>query len=473
MSEICETCQLGKQARHPFPIQTTHVSSKPLEMIHSNHHHVRPPAQFAIFATLVVALGPLSLGFALGFTSPTQAAIIKDLNLTVGQFSTFGSILNVGCMLGAILSGKIADYLGRKRALLVAVVPELVGWILIVFGQNPISLIIARFLVGLGGGIISFTVPMYIGEIAPKHMRGGLGTMNQFAITVGITLSYLLGIWVNWRMLAVLGALPEIILIFGLFLIPESPRWLAKAAHKEELTSSLQKLRGKDFNISHEISDIQAAVEASNSLPAVKWGDLMQPKLFRPLIAGIGLMVLQQFSGINALMLYSSAIFGASGKVSFILVVLTLGAAGLMDKAGRRILLMISAGGMGLSNFLVAFSFYARMSPAFSTFISILALVSLLAYIASFSLGMGAIPWIIMSEIFPAYVKGVAGSVATLVNWFSAYIVTFTFNYMLLWSAAGSFWIFAGECLLTVVFVALYVPETRGRTLEQIEASFK
>jgi MFS family permease len=200
------------------------------------------------------------------------------------QFSTFGSILNVGCMLGAILSGKIADYLGRKHALLVAVVPELVGWILIVFGQNPISLIIARFLVGLGGGIISFTVPMYIGEIAPKHMRGGLGTMNQFAITVGITLSYLLGIWVNWRMLALLGALPEIILIFGLFLIPESPRWLAKAAHKEELTSSLQKLRGKDFNISHEISDIQAAVEASNSLPAVKWGDLMQPKLFRPLI---------------------------------------------------------------------------------------------------------------------------------------------------------------------------------------------
>jgi SP family sugar porter-like MFS transporter len=125
-------------------------------------------------------------------------------------------------------------------------------------------------------------------------------------------------------------------------------------------------------------------------------------------------------------------------------VVLTLGAAGLMDKAGRRILLMISAGGMCLSNFLVAFSFYARsvqpeqMSPAFSTFISILALVSLLAYIASFSLGMGAIPWIIMSEIFPAYVKGVAGSVATLVNWFSAYIVTMIFNYMLLWSAAGT-----------------------------------
>ncbi|CAM6028039.1 unnamed protein product, partial [Sphagnum balticum] len=452
------------------------------------HHHVRPPPHFAIFATLVVALGPLSLGFALGFTSPTQAAITKDLNLTVGQFSTFGSILNVGCMLGAILSGKIADYLGRKHALLVAIVPELVGWFLIVSGQNPISLIIARFLVGLGGGIISFTVPMYIGEIAPKHMRGGLGTMNQFAITVGITLSYLLGIWVNWRMLALLGALPEFILIFGLFLIPESPRWLAKAAHKEELTSSLQKLRGKDFNISHEISDIQAAVEASNSLPAVKWRDLMQPKLFRPLIAGIGLMVLQQFSGINALMLYSSAIFEASGVsnpnvASLVLgtlqVVLTLGAAGLMDKAGRRILLMISAGGMGLSNFLVAFSFYARsvqpeqMSPAFSTFISILALVSLLAYIASFSLGMGAIPWIIMSEIFPAYVKGVAGSVATLVNWFSAYIVTMTFNYMLLWSAAGSFWIFAGECLLTIVFVALYVPETRGRTLEQIEASFK
>lgn len=473
-------------------------SSKPRSSHHGRHHHhhnlrsrrdaVLPNSGFAIFSTLVVALGPLSLGFALGFTSPTQVAIIRDLNFTIAQFSTFGSILNVGCMFGAIISGRLADYFGRKRALLLAVIPLLAGWSLIVLGKSATPLIIARILIGFGGGIISFTVPMYIGEISPKHLRGTLGTMNQLAITIGITLSYIFGMYFNWRFLALLGGVPEIVLIVGLLFAPESPRWLAKAGKKEELSSCLQKLRGKDYNIANEIADIQAAMEASNAMPSVKLSDLKQRKLFRPLVAGIGLMVLQQFSGINAVMLYSNSIFSTAGvsnpavasvALGTLQVFMTLAAAGLMDKAGRRILLMISAGGMALSCFLVGFSFYLRtlqpekMSEALNTFISELALVSLLVYIATFSLGIGAIPWIIMSEIFPAHVKGVAGSVATLVNWFCSYAVTMIFNYMLLWSSTGSFWIFATECVGTVVFVAMYVPETRGRTLEQIEASFK
>lgn len=284
------------------------------------------------------------------------------------------------------------------------------------------------------------------------------------------------------------GCIPEVSLIVGLLFIPESPRWLAKAGKKEELSLCLQKLRGKDFNTTQEIADIQAAMEALNALPSVKLSDLKERKLSRPLVAGIGLMVLQQFSGINAFMLYSSGIFATAGvsnpdiasvALGTLQVFMTLAAAGLMDKAGRRILLMISAGGMALSCFLVGFSFYLRtlqpekMSEALDTFICELALVSLLVYIATFSLGIGAIPWIIMSEIFPAHVKGIAGSVATLVNWFCAYAITMIFNYMLLWSAIGSFWLFAAECIGTVIFVAMFVPETRGRTLEQIEASFK
>jgi SP family facilitated glucose transporter-like MFS transporter 8 len=468
---------------------------KPKSSRHHHHHNLRsrrdavlPNSAYAIVSTLVVALGPLSLGFAIGFTSPTQAAITRDLNFSIAQFSTFGSILNVGCMIGAIISGRLADFFGRRRALLLAVIPLLAGWALITVGKSATPLIIARTLIGFGGGVISFTVPMYIGEISPKHLRGTLGTMNQLFITIGITLAYTLGMFFNWRFLAVLGGVPVVALIAGLLFVPESPRWLAKAGKREELSSCLQKLRGKDYNIANEIADIQAAMEASNALPSVKLSDLKQRKLFRPLIAGIGLMVLQQFSGINAVMLYANSIFSTAGvsnpdvasvALGTLQVFMTLAAAGLMDKAGRRILLMVSAGGMALSCFLVGFSFYLRelqpekMSEALNTFISELALVSLLVYIATFSLGIGAIPWIIMSEIFPAHVKGVAGSVATLINWFCSYAVTMIFNYMLLWSSTGSFWIFAAECVGTVVFVALYVPETRGRTLEQIEASFK
>ncbi|XP_073391852.1 sugar transporter ERD6-like 4 isoform X2 [Physcomitrium patens] len=460
-------------------------SSKPKHS-HDRRHFLRsrkdvvlPNPAHAICSTLIVALGPLSLGFALGFTSPTQAAIIRDLNLTIAQFSTFGSILSVGCMLGAIVSGRLADYFGRKPALSVAVIPVLAGWSLIVLCKAATPLIIARTLVGFGGGIISFTVPMYIGEISPKHLRGTLGTMNQLAITIGVTLSYIVGMYFHWRTLALLGGIPGVLLVVGLLFIPESPRWLAKADRKEELQVCLQWLRGKEFNVSDEIQDIQAATEASNALPSVKWSDLKQRKLIQTLIVGVGLMVLQQFSGINAVMLYSSFIFTTAGvqnpgvatvALGILQVVMTLAAAGLIDKAGRRLLLMVSAGGMALSSFL---ALQPEMSLELATFIGYLALVSLLVYIAAFSLGVGAIPWIIMSEIFPAHVKGTAGSVATLVNWFCSSAVTLIFNSMLLWSSTGSFWIFAAECVGTMVFVALYVPETRGRTLEQIEASFK
>ncbi|CAM6093745.1 unnamed protein product [Calypogeia fissa] len=442
---------------------------------------------FAIFCTTLVALGPVSFGFSLGYSSPIQDSIIKSLNLSLSQFSFFGSLVNLGAMLGAVFSGKVADFAGRKGALIIASIPHIIGWVLTVFAQSTHVLYIARFLVGIGVGMISFTVPVYIAEISPKHLRGTLGTVNQLAVTIGIVLAYFGGMFLDWRMLAGAGVLPCSLLMVGLIFIPESPRWLAKAGgHDEELLGSLQSLRGKDTDISGEMYDIQTAVEESKLQPAPKLSDLGERRLFRPLLIGVGLQVLQQFSGINAIMFYSSAILQSAGLTNpnigsfglgLIQVIMTGVAAGLMDKAGRRLLLMIAAGGMAVSSFLVGFSFYLKDSlqhpSGMDTFVSMLSLLSLLVYLISFSLGMGAIPWIIMSEVFPANVRGLAGSLATLVNWSSAWGVTMCFNFLLQWSSAGSFWLFSAECGLTVVFVALLVPETRGRTLEEIEAYFK
>ncbi|KAG6552161.1 hypothetical protein Mapa_006263 [Marchantia paleacea] len=475
-------------AEHKNPLKKPLLKKIQARSRHITREESKIKETWVYVSTCIAVMGPTSLGFVLGYTSPVQQAIIESLSLSVSEFSFFGSLVTVGAMLGAVLSGKLGDALGRKGALLVACIPSIVGSSLITFAESKLPLYSGRFLTGLGGGIVSFVVPVYIAEIAPRHLRGTLGAMQQLAVTIGIMLAYLGGLFLNWRYLAAAGTLPCIICLIGLTFIPESPRWLAKNEKSEELEASLKKLRGMEYDVSNEMREMQQTVEAAKSEPQAQFTDLFKRRLARPLFAGIGLQFLQQFSGVNGVMLYSSAIFSSAGissanvaslALGSLQVVMTVASAGLMDKAGRRLLLMVSASGMALSCFLVGFSFYLRnvqeqfLSSGMNIFIDILALASLLVYIASFSLGLGPIPWILMAEIFPAQVKGVAGSLATLINWSSAWVITLTFNIIFQWSSAGAFWIFAVECVFAVIFVALFVPETRGRTLEQIEASFK
>ncbi|KAG5410101.1 hypothetical protein IGI04_006420 [Brassica rapa subsp. trilocularis] len=406
---------------------------------------------------LIVALGPIQFGFTCGYSSPTQAEITKDLGLTVSE------------------------------SLMIAAIPNIIGWLCISFAKDTSFLYMGRLLEGFGVGIISYTVPVYIAEIAPQNMRGGLGSVNQLSVTIGIMLAYLLGLFVPWRILAVLGTLPCIVLIPGLFFIPESPRWLAKMGMTDDFETSLQVLRGFETDITVEVNEIKRSVASSTKRSStVRFVDLKRRRYYFPLMVGIGLLVLQQLGGINGVLFYSSTIFESAGVTSSnaatfgvgaIQVVATAISTWLVDKAGRRLLLTISSVGMTISLVIVAAAFYLKgfVSPDSDMYsmLSILSVVGVVAMVVSFSLGMGPIPWLIMSEILPVNIKGLAGSIATLANWFFSWLITMTANLLLAWSSGATFTIYGVVCAFTVVFVTLWVPETKGKTLEELQALFR
>ncbi|XP_023536429.1 sugar transporter ERD6-like 6 [Cucurbita pepo subsp. pepo] len=477
----------GRDLRKPFLHTGSwyRMGSRQSSMMGSSQA-IRDSSVSVLACVLIVALGPIQFGFTCGYSSPTQSSIMKDLRLTVPEYSIFGSLSNVGAMVGAISSGQIAEYIGRKGSLMIAAIPNIIGWLAISFAKDSSFLYMGRLLEGFGVGIISYTVPVYIAEIAPQNLRGGLGSVNQLSVTIGIMLAYVLGLFVPWRLLAVLGILPCTILIPGLFFIPESPRWLAKMGMTEEFETSLQVLRGFDADISIEVNEIKRSVASTGKRTTIRFADLKRRRYWLPLMIGIGLLMLQQLTGINAVLFYSSTIFAAAGVkssnaatcgIGAVQVIATAMTTWLVDRAGRRILLIVSTAGMTFSLLVVSIVFFLKdHTPETSNLygiLSILSVVGVVALVAFFSLGLGAIPWVIMSEILPINIKGLAGSIATLANWFIAWLVTMTANLLLEWSNGGTFAIYMLVSAFTLTFIILWVPETKGRTLEEIQFSFR
>ncbi|KAG2318253.1 hypothetical protein Bca52824_021375 [Brassica carinata] len=428
-------------------------------------------------STFIAVCGSYEFGTCVGYSAPTQFGIMEELNLSYSQFSVFGSILNVGAVLGAITSGKISDFIGRKGCMLAFSIVILIFCLIINKGDVPLDF--GRFLTGYGCGTLSYVVPVFIAEISPRKLRGALATLNQLFLVIGLASMFLIGAAVNWRTLALTGVAPCVVLFFGTWFIPESPRWLEMVGRHRDFEIALQKLRGPNANIAREADEIKEYLATIAHLPKTTLRDLIDKKNIRFVIVGVGLMFFQQFVGINGVIFYAQQIFVSAGYNSdriYILysieqVILTaLGATLLIDRLGRRPLLMASAVGMLIGCLLIGNSFLLKAHGLAVDIIPALAVSGVLIYIGSFSIGMGAIPWVIMSEIFPINLKGTAGGLVTVVNWLSSWFVSLTFNFLMIWSPHGAFYVYGGVCVLAIIFIAKLVPETKGKTLEEIQA---
>ncbi|RID45478.1 hypothetical protein BRARA_I02205 [Brassica rapa] len=416
-----------------------------------------------VLAFTACSCGAFSFGCIVGYTAPTQSSIMKDLNLSIADYSLFGSILTVGLILGALICGKLTDLVGRVNGV----------WLLD----------IGRFLQGISVGISSYLGPVYITEIAPRHLRGAASSLSQLSVGVGISVLYALGTVVAWRDLAILGAIPCLMIVPLLFVIPESPRWLAKVGKEKEVEAVLLSLRGAKSDVSDEAREIveyTQHVKQHQDVNSHGFFKLFQRKYALSLTIGIVLIALPQLGGLNGYTFYTDSIFtstGVSSDVGFIstsIIQMVGGILGtvLVDVSGRRSLLLVSQAGMFLGCLATAISFILQKNNCWETGTPILALISVMVYFASYGLGMGPLPWIVASEIYPVDVKGAAGTVCNLVTSISSWVVTYFFSFLLQWSSTGTFILFATVMFLGFVFTAKLVPETKGKSLEEIHSLF-
>ncbi|XP_046414412.1 facilitated trehalose transporter Tret1-like isoform X1 [Neodiprion fabricii] len=444
-------------------------------------HRTRYLAQ--VIAALSVSLGSMVVGFSSSYTSPALESMKNDttLGVTEGVGSWIGSVMPLSALFGGMAGGPMIEYLGRRNTILTTGLPFIGSYLLIALAINVEMILCGRVLGGFCVGIASLALPVYLGETIQPEVRGSLGLMPTALGNIGILLCYVSGMYLDWSDLAILGALLPVPFIVLMFVIPETPRWHIARGNKENARKSLQWLRGKKTDVSEELSAIEKAhAESERNASRGAFRELFKKSYTKPLLISLGLMAFQQLSGINAVIFYTVTIFKDAGStidenvctiiVGVVNFLSTFMATVLIDRLGRKILLYISSISMIVTLFTLGVFFYVKHLKIDVTAVGWLPLTSFVIYVIGFSLGFGPIPWLMMGEILPAKIRGSAASVVTAFNWTCTFIVTKTFNDIIaLIGAYGTFWLFGLITLMGLIFVFVFVPETRGRSLEEIE----
>ncbi|HEY1653927.1 MAG TPA: sugar porter family MFS transporter [Candidatus Tumulicola sp.] len=433
---------------------------------------------YVLLVASVAALGGLLFGYDTGVISGAILFIGKDFSLSTHLQEFTISVVLIGCILGAAVTGTVADRIGRRLTLLTAGIVFLAGALVSALAPDETVLLIGRFVVGIGVGFSSVVSPLYISEVAPANVRGALVSLYQFAITVGILGAYLIDFRFSsagdWRTMLGFAVVPSVILIAGMIVMPESPRYLFKIGHDSRARDVLQRIAETPDESASEERAILAALHAKTAGFAV----FKDPSVRIALFIGVTLAVLQQVTGINTIIYYGPKIFEMAGissastsilaesVVGTVNVLMTLIAIFFVDRVGRKPLLYLGLTGMfiALASLAIAFA-----QPHLSGSLAAIALGSMMLYVGCFAFSLGPIVWLLISEIFPLPARGLGMSISTLANWVGNFLVSQFFLTMLLrLGAPATFWVYAVLCVVTILFVRSMVPETKRELLEQI-----
>jgi len=442
---------------------------------------------YVFLITIVAALGGLLFGYDTGVINGAIGPLKAYFNLDeVREGWAMGCAL-LGCALGAAGAGAISDRFGRKKVLILSAVLFFVSAIGTAVPTTLTMFILFRIFAGLGIGAASISSPLYIAEITPARIRGRMVSINQFAIVSGISIVFFVNYFIalqgdelwnqnhGWRWMFASGALPALVLLVLLFLVPESPRWLTKQGREDEALGILTRVNGSD-QARTELAEIKDTLRHETG----SLGQLFQPGMKMVLVIGIVLAILQQVTGINVFLYFGTEIFKkmGSGTNAALLQTVVVGAVNLsftviaiwtVDRLGRKPLMMIGSTGMGICLLAMGLGAYVQTTGLWM-------LLFILGYIACFALSVGPVTWVILSEIFPTRIRGRAMAVATVCLWIANYIVSQTFPMMdanpwLLqtFHRGFPFWLYGAFCIVLLVCVRALVPETKGKTLEEIE----
>ena len=436
---------------------------------------------YVIWVSLVAALGGLLFGFDTAVISGAIVFLKKEFGLNSHQTEIAVSSILFGCVIGASVAGVLCDRFGRKNTLIGAAALFFFSSIGAALPTGLWDFSIARLIGGLGIGVASMLSPLYIAEIAPPAVRGRLVSLNQMAIVTGILVAYVVS-WIfastntadAWRWMFGVAGIPSLLFVAALLFVPESPRWLIQKGRSKKALEVLAKFSNEQ-QAAIEFAEIEKTIAQEQG----SMKDLLEKRIRRPLMIAVGLAVLQQITGINTILYYGSMIFtetaaqsassaiGANTIIGLINFVGTIVAMLFIDRIGRKPLLLVASAGMALSLGALGFALQAATpSPP-------LMLSFILIYVACFAVGLGPGAWVLMSELFPNRVRGRAMSVATSSLWAACLLITFTFLSLVeAIGQAGAFWLFGVISAFTFVFILMFVPETSGRTLEEIERSW-